>query len=55
VLEHFIFAELLKHATIAEGDFRILYYRDHDQIEVDVVIENAAGQLVGGKLGQLLP
>ena len=47
VLEHFVFAELLKHTTTAEGDFRILYYRDHDQIEVDVVIENAAGQLVG--------
>ncbi len=47
VLENFVFAELLKHTTTAEGDFRMLYYRDHDQIEVDVVIENAAGQLVG--------
>ncbi len=43
VLEHFDFAELLKHTTTAEGDFHILYYRDHDQIEVDVVIEKAAG------------
>lgn len=24
-----------------------MYYRDADQIEVDVVIENAAGQVVG--------
>jgi predicted AAA+ superfamily ATPase len=47
VLENFVFAELLKHTTTAEGDFRMLYYRDHDQIEVDVVIENAVGQLVG--------
>ena len=47
VLENFVFAELLKHTTTAEGDYRLLYYRDHDQIEVDVVIENAAGDLVG--------
>jgi hypothetical protein len=46
-LENFVFAELLKHTTTAEGDYRLLYYRDHDQIEVDVVIENAAGHLVG--------
>ena len=46
-LETFVFAELLKHTTTAEGDYRLLYYRDADQFEVDVVIENAAGQLVG--------
>lgn len=27
--------------------YRLLYYRDADKYEVDVVIENAAGQLVG--------
>jgi uncharacterized protein len=47
VLETFVYAELLKHATSANGDYQLLYYRDHDQFEVDVVIENAAGQLVG--------
>lgn len=47
VLETFVFGELLKHATTAEGDYRLLYYRDADKFEVDVVIENAAGQLVG--------
>lgn len=47
VLENFVFAELLKHAATAEGAYRLLYYRDHDQLEVDVVIENAAGHLVG--------
>ncbi len=47
VLETFVYGELLKHATTAEGDYQLLYYRDHDQFEVDVVIENAAGQLVG--------
>jgi predicted AAA+ superfamily ATPase len=47
VLETFVFAELLKHTTTAEGDYRLLHYRDADQVEVDVVLENAAGQLVG--------
>ena len=47
VLETFVFAELLKHATTAEGDYRLMYYRDADKVEVDMVIENAAGQLVG--------
>ena len=40
-------AELLKHATTADGDYNLLYYRDVDQFEVDVVIENSAGLLVG--------
>lgn len=42
-----MYGELLKHTTTAEGDYRLLYYRDLDKFEVDVVIENAAGQLVG--------
>lgn len=47
VLETFVFGELLKHTTTADGDYRLMYYRDADKVEVDVVIENAAGQLVG--------
>jgi predicted AAA+ superfamily ATPase len=47
VLETFVYGELLKHVTTAEGQYRLLYYRDVDKFEVDVVIENAAGQLVG--------
>lgn len=47
VLETFIFGELLKLTTAAAGDYQLLYYRDHDQCEVDVVVENAGGQLVG--------
>jgi predicted AAA+ superfamily ATPase len=46
-LETFVFAELIKHTASAEGDYRLMYYRDADKFEVDVVIENAAGQLVG--------
>lgn len=47
VLETFVFSELLKHSATAEGDYRLMYYRDADKVEVDVVIENAQGQLVG--------
>lgn len=47
VLETFVFGELLKHTTTAGGSYRLMCYRDTDKFEVDVVIENAAGQLVG--------
>lgn len=47
VLETFVYGELFKHTTVADGDCQLLYYRDHDQYEVDVVIENAAGGLIG--------
>jgi uncharacterized protein len=47
VLESFVYGELLKTTTTAEGDYSLMYYRDADQVEVDIVIENAAGQLVG--------
>lgn len=47
VLENFVHAELLKHASTAEGSYRIFHYRDHDQVEVDLVIEDARGQVVG--------
>lgn len=46
VLETFVFGELLKHATTADDDYRLMYYRDADKFEVDVVIENTAGKLV---------
>ena len=47
VLESFVFSELLKHMTVADSDYRLLYYRDADKFEVDIVIENTAGELVG--------
>lgn len=45
-LKTFIFGELLKHTTTADSDYHLLYYRDVDKYEVDVVIEDAAGHLV---------
>lgn len=47
LLETFVYGELLKQAATAEGDYQLLYYRDHDQFEVDLIVENAGGQLVG--------
>ena len=47
VLETFVFSELAKQATFAEDDYQLLYYRDHDQYDVDLVIENAAGDIIG--------
>jgi len=47
VLETFVFGELLKHATTSDGNYRLLYYRDADKVEVDVVIENTRGEVIG--------
>jgi uncharacterized protein len=47
VLETFVYAELLKHSSTANGNYQLLSYRDSEQVEVDVVAENAQGQIVG--------
>ncbi|MDR1229506.1 MAG: ATP-binding protein [Azoarcus sp.] len=47
LLESFVYGEILKHANTAEGGYQVMFYRDHYQREVDFVIENAAGQVVG--------
>lgn len=47
VLETYVFSELLKLATWAEDDYTLFTYRDKDQVEVDFVIENSAGQIAG--------
>lgn len=47
ILETFVFAELLKHTTTTDGEYQLYYYRDHDQYEVDFVVENTEGDVVG--------
>jgi len=47
LLETFVFSELVKSATWAKERVSIFHYRDKDQVEVDFVLENAAGQVVG--------
>ena len=47
LLESFVYGELLKYAHTAEGFYRIMFYRDHYQREVDFVIEGNGGQVIG--------
>ncbi len=47
LLESFVFSELIKGASWAKERVSIFHYRDKDQLEVDFVLENALGQIVG--------
>jgi uncharacterized protein len=47
LLETFVFSELLKIASWSQEYVSIYYYRDKDTNEVDFVLENAAGNIVG--------
>jgi predicted AAA+ superfamily ATPase len=47
LLENFVVAELLKQVTWSEARPRLFHFRTTTGGEVDVVLENAAGELVG--------
>ena len=47
LLESFVFSELIKGAGWSKEHISIFHYRDKDQLEVDFVPENPAGQIVG--------
>lgn len=47
LLESFVFGELLKFCTWSERRYAMSYYRDKTQREVDFVIEDAQGNIVG--------
>ncbi len=47
LLETFVFAELLRLASWSDAALRFSHYRDKDQLEVDIVIENEGGDIVG--------
>ena len=47
VLEAFVFSEILKQTAWLDGTYTLHHYRDKDQDEVDVVVENDRGELVG--------
>lgn len=46
VMESFVFAEVLKLAA-THDDYLFHHYRDKDQNEVDLVLENASGDVIG--------
>ena len=47
LLEGFIFSELLKLSSVSEERVSLFHFRDRDQHEVDLVLENAQGDIVG--------
>jgi uncharacterized protein len=47
LLENFVLGELARQLTWADTSARLYHYRDRDQYEVDAVLENNAGQIVG--------
>ena len=47
VLETFVFSELQKIATWSEHRCSFSHFRDKDKNEVDIVIENRRGEIVG--------
>jgi uncharacterized protein len=47
VLETFVFSEVMKQTTWSEDSYTLHHYRDKDQDEADIVVENEQGALVG--------
>jgi len=47
LLETFVFAEVMKQGTWLDDQCSLYHYRDKDQDEVDIVVENSAGEIVG--------
>lgn len=47
LLETFVFAEIAKLAAWYDAGCQIHHFRDKDQDEVDIVIENSIGEIVG--------
>lgn len=47
VLENFVATELLKLINNSGGEHQLLFYRTRDGREVDFVIENSKGQIIG--------
>lgn len=47
LLESFVYGELRKQASWFDGDLAFYHYRDKDQYEVDIVIQDENGRLAG--------
>jgi len=47
VLETFVFSEVMKQTAWGDESYKLYHYRDKDQEEVDLVVENEHGALVG--------
>jgi predicted AAA+ superfamily ATPase len=47
LLETFVFSEILKQAEWSDDSYTLHHYRDKDQDEVDIVVEDEHGAMVG--------
>ena len=47
VLETFVFSEVMKQVTWSDQGYTLHHYRDKDQDEVDIIVEDEPGALVG--------
>jgi predicted AAA+ superfamily ATPase len=47
LLESFVFSELLKLSAWADEHVELFHYRDRDGLEIDFILENSAGEVVG--------
>ncbi|MEV0350923.1 ATP-binding protein [Nonomuraea sp. NPDC050680] len=47
LLENFAIGEVARQLTWADESVQLFHYRDRDQIEVDMVLEHASGEVIG--------
>ena len=47
LLENFVISEIARQLTWCDEPVQLFHYRDRDQVEVDVVLEHAAGNVIG--------
>jgi predicted AAA+ superfamily ATPase len=47
LLESFVVSEVLKQVTWADGTYGVFHFRDKDQDEVDLLVEDESGALIG--------
>jgi predicted AAA+ superfamily ATPase len=47
VLESFVYGELLKQSLVSDKKYQFFFYRDTRQTEVDLLIEDTKGRIVG--------
>ncbi len=47
LLENFVISEIARQLTWCEEPVQLFHYRDRDQVEVDIVLEHATGNIVG--------
>ncbi len=47
LLENFAIGEVARQLTWADEPVQLFHYRDRDQVEVDIVLEHASGEVVG--------